>query len=92
MIHAYHKRLTGTDEEARAIAGQAWSRWEMATSRLIVDPKYIAKADEPGFADAFARIESHYFVNHGFIEPGSLLKKENLDKIRNIPAVIVQGR
>lgn len=30
----------------------------MATSRLHVDPAYIAKADEPGFADAFARIVS----------------------------------
>lgn len=30
----------------------------MATSRLHVDPAYIARADEPGFADAFARIGS----------------------------------
>lgn len=36
--------------------------------------------------------ESHYFVNGGFIEEGSLLRKENIDKIRHIPAVIVQGR
>lgn len=28
----------------------------MATSRLHVDPHYIERADEPGFADAFARI------------------------------------
>jgi proline iminopeptidase len=92
MVKAYYARLTGTDEQIREEAGQAWSRWEMATSRLIVDPKYIAKADEPGFADAFARIESHYFVNEGFIKQGSLLEKENIDKIRNIPAVIIQGR
>lgn len=83
----------------------------MATSRLHVDPKYIAKADAPGFADAFARIgnpprlaipldsklmqlsttESHYFVNAGFMPQGSLLKQENVDKIRHIPTTIVQG-
>lgn len=40
----------------------------MSTSKLAVDPKYIARADEPGFADAFARIESHFFVNKGFME------------------------
>lgn len=40
----------------------------------------------------FARIESHYFVNGGFIEEGSLTKRENIDKIRHIPTVIVQGR
>lgn len=39
------------------------SVYEMATSRLHVDPAYIAKAEEDGkFAIAFARIESHYFV------------------------------
>ena len=43
-------------------AGAA-SVYEMATSRLHVDPAYIAKAEEDGkFAIAFARIESHYFV------------------------------
>lgn len=92
MILAYYKRLTGTDEKVRAEAGRAWSRWEMATSRLSIDPAYIAKADEPGFADAFARIESHFFVNNGFIEDGELLRQENIDKIRHIPCVIVQGR
>ncbi|KAI5481549.1 proline iminopeptidase [Pseudohyphozyma bogoriensis] len=92
MVAAYYKRLTGTDEKVRAEAGRAWSTWEMATSRLYVDPKYIARADAPGFADAFARIESHYFINKGFMEDGQLLKKENVDKIRHIPAVIVQGR
>jgi proline iminopeptidase len=56
----------------------------MATSRLAVDPEYVAKADAPGFADAFARIETHYFVNEGFMPQGELLKKENLDKIRHV--------
>jgi proline iminopeptidase len=43
------------------------------------------------FALAFARIECHYFVNHGFFEhEGQLLA--GVSRIRNIPAVIVQGR
>jgi len=38
-----------------------------------------------------ARIECHYFVNGGFFEsPNQLL--ENIDRIRHIPAIIVQGR
>uniref|UniRef100_A0A2H4A311 Proline iminopeptidase n=1 Tax=Glaciozyma antarctica TaxID=105987 RepID=A0A2H4A311_9BASI len=92
MVKAYYERLTGSDEKVRAEAGRAWSRWEMATSRLHVDPDYISKADAPGFADAFARIESHYFVNGGFMPEGELLKPENIAKISHIPAVIVQGR
>ncbi|GAA6043908.1 hypothetical protein JCM8097_004102 [Rhodosporidiobolus ruineniae] len=92
MISAYYKRLTSPDDAVRAEAGRAWTLWEMATSRLHVNEEYLKKADEPGFADAFARIEAHYFVNGGFMAEGQLLAQENVDKIRHIPTVIVQGR
>lgn len=39
---------------------------------------------------AFARIESHYFVNGGFMRDGQLL--EEADRIKHLPIVIVQGR
>lgn len=64
----------------------------MATSRLAIDDAYLAKADAPKFADAFARIELHYFVNGGFLPEGHLLQKAQIDKIRSIPTTIVQGR
>ena len=42
---------------------------EMTTSRLYVDPDYVARAAEDDkFALAFARIESHYFVHGGFFK------------------------
>lgn len=44
------------------------------------------------WALAFARIESHYFYHEGWFPDGALLTREAIDKIRNIPAVIVQGR
>ena len=43
------------------------------------------------FADAFARIEAHYFVNRGFMKPDDRLLRD-VRKIRRIPGVIVQGR
>ena len=43
------------------------------------------------FAAAFARIEAHYFVNRGFLDPDDQLLRD-VDRIRHIPAVIVQGR
>ncbi|GAA6000381.1 hypothetical protein JCM10207_007988 [Rhodosporidiobolus poonsookiae] len=92
MIAAYYKRLTSPDDAVRAEAGRAWTLWEMATSRLHVNADYLKKADEPGFADAFARIEAHYFVNGGFLRDGQLLERANIDRIRHIPTVIVQGR
>ena len=62
----------------------------MATSRLIPDPSYVAKADDDEFALAFARIESHYFANDIFLEPDFIMN--NVHKIEHIPGVIVQGR
>jgi TAP-like protein. len=51
----------------------------------------MEQLDEPEAALPMARIECHYFVNGGFFSsPNQLL--ENIDRIRHIPAVIVQGR
>jgi proline iminopeptidase len=92
LISAFHRRLTGNDEDEKLRCATAWSVYEMATSRLFVDPAYIARAEEDGkFAIAFARIESHYFVNAGFFEvDGQLLRDAHL--IKDIPGTIVQGR
>ena len=46
---------------------------------------------EDSFADAFARIECHYFRNKCFFEtPNYLL--ENISRIKHLPCHIVHGR
>jgi len=92
MMKAYHKRLTSSDDQIRTEAAKAWSTWEMATSRLFVSKDDIARAANDDWALAFARIEAHYFVNEGWMRDGQLLEKQSIDKIRNIPTVIIQGR
>jgi proline iminopeptidase len=43
------------------------------------------------FADAFARIECHYFINQAFMnESNSILART--DKLKDIPGVVVHGR
>jgi proline iminopeptidase len=91
VIAAYYKRLTSDDEDVRLSAARAWSVWEGSTSKLIPDPDSIARFDEPHLALSLARIECHYFVNGAFFETDNWLI-ENVDRIRHIPAVIVQGR
>ncbi|KAJ7227258.1 proline iminopeptidase [Mycena pura] len=92
MILAYHAQLNSVDDQTRLAAAKAWSKWEMETSRLIPDSDYIARAASDDFANSFARIENHYFVNDGFFRDGQLLEVQEIDKIRHIPCVIVQGR
>jgi proline iminopeptidase len=91
LLSAYHRRLTGDDVEARLAAAQAWSIWEGSTSTLITDLDLVRRTGDPTFALAFARIECHYFVNRGFLERDDQLLA-NVDRIRHIPCVIVQGR
>ena len=91
FVEAYHKRLTSENAEIRSQAAKAWSVWEAQTSRLFPDPESIRKMGEERFADVFARIECHYFINRGFFRTdGELLT--NVGRIRSIPSVIVQGR
>lgn len=91
MLTAYHRRLTSEDEAVRVEAARAWSVWEGSTSKLYPDPDLIDHFGDPHFAIAFARIECHYFMNNAFFPTGNYLI-ENVEKIRDIPAVIVQGR
>jgi proline iminopeptidase len=90
-IAAHYRRLTGDDQAAMAASARAWSVWEGVTSNLLVSEAAVGRFQSDEFALALARIEAHYFVNHGFLEsPDQLL--ENIHRIRSIPAVIVQGR
>lgn len=91
LMSAYYRRLTSSDPIERVEAARAWSVWEGATSYLWQDEGHIQSSGEDEFALAFARIECHYFVHSGFFEHDDQLLR-NVERIRKIPAVIVQGR
>jgi proline iminopeptidase len=91
LISAYHRRLTGPDRAVRVAAARAWATWEARTSFLRENPDYVAAFEDDDRALAFARIESHYFVNGGFFEcDGQLLRDAH--RLHAIPGTIVQGR
>lgn len=91
LVAAYHKRLTSEDAATRIAAARVWSIWEGSTSKLFPDTSLLSRFGEASFAEAFARIECHYFVNRGFMRNDSQLI-DDVHKIRHIPTVIVQGR
>ncbi|RPJ78557.1 MAG: prolyl aminopeptidase [Alphaproteobacteria bacterium] len=91
FVGAFYKRLTSENANTRKTAAKAWSIWEGSTSKLIPDSDVVARFGDDEFADAFARIECHYFINKGFLPEDNFILN-NVDKIRHIPTVIVQGR
>jgi len=90
LLRAYHARLTHQDEGICLPAAKAWANYEGACSTLLPNPRNVAGLNSGRAALALARIEAHYFVNDLFLPENYFF--DNLDEIRPIPAVIVQGR
>jgi proline iminopeptidase len=91
LLSAYHKRLTHEDPAVQQAAARAWSVWEGSTSCLYHNADLVMRSAGDEFALAFARIECHYFHHRGFFKTDAQLL-DDVQKIRHIPAVIVQGR
>jgi len=91
FVSAFYKRLTSPNRDVRLQAARAWSVWEGSTSRLYVDPELQAGFDDAEFAEAFARIECHYFTNGIWMRHDNQII-EDVHKIRHIPCEIIHGR
>ena len=91
FIKAYYKRLTSNNKAIRIEAAKAWSKWEAATSRLLQKNQALHSFDDEKKAEAFARIECHYFINGAFFDDDNWILK-NINKIKDIPIHIVHGR
>ncbi len=91
LIEAYHRRLSDPDPAVHVPGG----RGVVALGGVDAHPAARRRTSwaamtEPAAATAFARIENHYFIHGGWFEDGQLI--DGVDAIRDIPAVIVQGR
>ena len=91
LIEAYRKIFYGKNKKKKLSAARAWSKWEASSSFINHNPNAVNDSINAEFALAFALIENHYFVNKGFLDNENQLL-DNVDIIRDIPAVIVQGR
>lgn len=90
ILTSYHRRLVDPDPAIHLPAARAWSTFEANCSTLLPSVETVASFGEDHKALGLARIEAHYFINGSFLREGQLL--EHIDRIRGIPAVIVQGR
>lgn len=89
FISAYHRRLFSGDRQIETRFARAWASWENTLASISNDGP---GGDSPAeYARAFARLENHYFMNMGFLDGDHWIER-NLDKIKNVPGTIVQGR
>ena len=90
LLTAYSRRLNHPDPAVHLPAARAWSIYEGSCSTLVPNAETTAYFSSDHVAVALARIEAHYFAHRIFLPDNALL--ENIHRLRNIPAVIVQGR
>lgn len=92
LLTAYYRRLMHPDPEIHLPAARAWSRYESACSTLrgnaVGSAALAAAADRSALS--LARIEAHYFIHDMFLDDDQLMR--DLDRVRHLPATIVQGR
>lgn len=91
LVAAYYRRLTGPDDAERQKAARAWSLWEGVTLSLLPNPIREKAFAEDHYAAAMAAIECHYFVNGAFFDHDGWIIA-NAGRLREIPAVLIQGR
>lgn len=90
ILAGYYRLLTHRDPAVRLKAAQSWAAYESLCCMLIQRPGVAEESKAPEHALPISRIEAHYFLHNKFSTDNYLLK--NIDKIRYIPGVIVQGR
>jgi proline iminopeptidase len=90
ILEAYWTRLSHPDPKVHMPAARAWSVYEGACSTLLPSPETVRAFSADVLALGLARMEAHYFRNNIFLPDNFLL--DNIDRIRTIPAFIVQGR
>ncbi|NQZ79665.1 MAG: prolyl aminopeptidase [Colwellia sp.] len=89
-LEAYYHKLTSKNEVAAIAASKAWYLWELRLSTIEHHQLNMLKIEDAHQALCMAKISSHYFNQHCFIPENYIIN--NIDKIKNIPAIILHGR
>jgi proline iminopeptidase len=90
LLQAFQKRLFCDDPAVYTAAARRWSRYEGQCLYLLPQQQAIDDFSSDVISLGVGRLEAHYFLNDGFFTDDQLVR--NVDRIRHLPTVIVQGR
>jgi proline iminopeptidase len=90
LVDAYAEMLSDPDPAVRDQAAREWCLWEDAhvslTPGYTPDPRY----EDPEFRLRFARLVTHYWRHHAFLEENQLLRDAAM--LNGIPGTLIHGR
>jgi len=90
LVDAYYRLLQHPDADVRDRAAREWCAWEDAVVAIDSNTPPNPRYDDPRFRMAFARIVTHYFHHHVWLEEGELLR--NAGRLYGTPGVLIHGR
>ncbi|HEU0028556.1 MAG TPA: prolyl aminopeptidase [Ktedonobacterales bacterium] len=90
VVEVYSRMLNDPDPAVRQRAAEAWCLWESATPAWPPSNTLSPRFTDPAFAQAFARIVTHYVRHNAWLEDGSLLR--NVNALADLPGVLINGR
>jgi proline iminopeptidase len=90
LVEAYYRLLQHPTPNIHRKAARDWCDWEAAL--VSVDPNITPEPRrlQPDFQLAFARIVTHYFRHHAWLEDGLLLREAG--SLTGIPGILIHGR
>jgi len=90
VVAVRHSLLQDPDPAVHMKAARDWCEWENSLLSVDPDAKPAARRLESKFQLAFARIVTHYFSHHAWLEDGILLREAGA--LAGIPGIMVHGR
>lgn len=90
VLSAYARRLANPDPAVHGPAALAFGRYNAATLLLHHDDAIVNAAVDMAQALTVGRLFSHYCLHGCFVPEGALIA--GVERIRHLPALIVQGR
>lgn len=90
MADAYHRLLMHPDPAVHQKAAGDWCDWEIAIVKMHAGDTASPRYRDPSFRLCFARLVTHYWRHHAWLEDGALLR--NAPRLAGIPGVLIHGR
>ena len=90
LLKGFCTQLFGADMAAGVTAARAWGRYEGSIINLLPNAEVEDQFGSEAVALGVGRLEAHYFSHDSFLSEDQLIR--NVDRIRHLPCVIVQGR